>query len=305
MINTIIFFNFHQNGDILLSRGIVSWIERHISPNKVLMMAHCKGSHYYFGERVKYLPIVRHPDGTVTISLNMSMGVNTMFTSLRVTTSDALFVNLWLSSSPSFNQKISGINSDSLFNLSKEVVDIINSSAGESIPYPPSAEHVLPKVPALIMQKNKTEEFIKKIGTYKKRILLCNGLVESGQSEQFEMSSYIKDLVLTHPEYAFVYTAKDREPIADNEFFINEYLEIPNMDEIIHISLGCEVLIHRMSGPGIAISTYENFSNPNTTFITFTKDKDFTHLYKSGQCKYDWTDDHSQQSIVNTIQKYL
>lgn len=119
------------------------------------------------------------------------------------------------------------------------------------------------------------------------------------------MTTTLKQLALDNQDCAFIYTAKDKEFVLDNEYFIDDYVDFPNVNEIVYVSTFCDVIVSKMSGPGSCVCIKENFFNPNLSFIALTYDEGLAHFYKNGTCKYDWTNDFSDESINNIVKKHL
>jgi hypothetical protein len=187
-----------------------------------------------------------------------------------------------------------------------EIIDLINNHFNEAIPYPTSIVDLIPKLPSSIKNKDIADTLLDKVKNYRKSVLLCNGHVNSSQSPPFNLSERINNLVLTNPDCAFIYTTKERDAIAANEYFIDDYLpERPNIDEIRYISTFCDILVSKMSGPGSAICLHENFFDDKKTLICLTDYESLAYWYREGVCNYDWTNDYSEQSISNMISKYL
>lgn len=318
-MKNIKFVNWHQNGDIYLTRGLLRWIACHTKGTIDLWMGHAKGDKIYLGDDIRYFHgSNKNFDGIVVIDEFPSYTASGIqHTQERMLVQDfgqvlrflpdveELIINLWIAASPSYTGGFSGINSETLHKQAIEVISIINQCFNTTIPFP-SEEEILARVPEYIRNVESADNFLQMISKYKKKVLLCNGMVTSGQTEQFSMSDAITELVINNPECAFIYTATDRTPVADNEYFINEYItDMPNLDEIVYVSTKCDIIVHRMSGPGIAASIYENFMDDSKTFISFTRDSNFKNLYTKGRCKYDWSDDHSPFSISSMIEKHL
>ena len=303
-MNKIIFYNWHQHGDLSLSRGIVNWIVNH-SPNNVEflfgMTKHLLS--VFFGDRVK----------TFSLEHGQYQFVNQH---IGYVGPDYITTNLWIGSSPSFlnrdNTPRNSLNNpmdytaEHIFNHCYEIIDYLNNNRDIKIPYPQNEADVLPKANLYPLQKQNVDNFLNSINHYNKKILICNGELHSLQTPNFSLSQCIESFVNEHPEIAFIYTANFSNP-KPNEFFINNYCDryLPNLNEIDYVSTHCDILITRRSGPGEIIQTYENFFDPNKTIISLYSYSPGQWIFTNGKAKLDWTDNFSSESIINLIKKHI
>jgi hypothetical protein len=154
--------------------------------------------------------------------------------------------------------------------------------------------------------KSHIDEFILQIKkNFKKIILICNGNVESGQSNNFSFDDIIKKISLEHPEFLFLLTQRTDSIFLENVKFVDDIINIyPNILEISYLSIFCDVIVGRASGPYVFSSIYENISNKNKTFISFTHKKcegSWFEGYEGNQAKWIWSNDYNQENILKTI----
>lgn len=289
----IIFYNHHQHGDLALSRGIVNWIvDRFPIPANFYFdmdSYRVNKDSIFFNERVN----------------NISGYQNQI-------EGECIFLNLWIVSSPSFINRPDAVfnggypvdyTSFHILNHCKELIDSLKDY-GIEIPYPKEESDVLPRANFNPKQKNNVDYFLEKIKKFDKKVLICNGTVHSHQCPNFLFSSVTHEFVDSFKNVAFIYTNKDRD-LHENEFCINDFCEIPNLNEIDYLSTKCDILITRRSGPGEIIQTYENFFDSKKTFLSFTTYKEAQIVFKDGNAKLDWTNDFSAESITKLITSYL
>lgn len=292
----LVFYNHHQNGDLALSRGIVNWIINNCS-EKI---------DFYFSinlDRIKYYDAVYFNEKVTTVGERDN-----------AFDEKCVYLNLWIGSSPSFRNRSNSIKnewgdpvdytSDNILKHCIELIDTLKNNKNIDIPYPKTEEDILPRANFKPKQKKNVDDFLEKIKDFDKKVLICNGDVHSLQCPNFYFTNVIKGLVKDFPNIAFIYTNKDRD-LDKNEFCINDYCEIPNLNEIDYLSTQCDVLVTRRSGPGEIIQTYENFFDPTKTFISFTTYKEASFVFKNGKATLDWTNDFSDTSIVNIIKKHI
>ena len=295
----IIFYNHHQHGDLALSRGIVNWIvDKYISKYG--------NNQFYFSININNIHNL--------ISVYFNKHINIINHNINLLNNNYIFIDTWIGSSPSFMNRIDAprnefnnpidYNSKYILKHCIEIIDELHNKYGILLSKPLEESDILPKSNINPPNKNYIDIFLDKIKNFNKKVLICNGIVKSLQCPNFSISQSIKDLVLSMPNVAFIYT--DKIPnISGNEFLINDHTPFPNLNEIDYLSTFCDIIITRRSGPGEIIQTYDNFFDNKKTIISFTSYKEADFVFKKGKCKLDWTNDFSSNSISNIIKKYL
>lgn len=283
-MNKIVFYNVHQNGDMALNRGIVAWIANNLPSHYEIEYQTAKNTNAVsFHDRVKVTPVGSPVDND-----------------------NSVMVNLWIATSPSFvasGNPINYINKSSYYHCC-EVVDYLNKAYGLSIPLPQSEVDVLPRSNANPKQKHNADTLLSKLSQYDKKVLVCNGDTHSQQSPNFSLSDYIKSLVQNKPNVAFIYTADFLNPLS-NEFFVNDYCSIPNLNEIDYLSTFCDVLVTRRSGPGEIIQTYENFFDEKKAIVSLFAHNYAQFIFTEGTAKLEWTNNYAPEAICRLIEKHL
>ena len=291
-------------GDLCYTRGLLSWIADHASGDIELWMGHDRINHVTLHPRIKKFLLHQEPHGVTAVGFNWVVhrnDINRMYVSED---GNHLIINTWITSSPGFCQSINCFNAEGVRQQTCEIIDLINEHFKETIPYPTTVD-VIPKIIRPLLYEQQANSFLDKLSTYRKKILLCNGIIHSGQSVKFSLRENIHRLVAKNPDCAFVYTEKETTFLLDNEFFIDDHVNIPNLDEITYISTYCDVLVSRMSGPGSCICVHENLFNPNVAFVCITNYEGLAHFYKGGTCKYEWTSDVSEETLTQLISKHI
>jgi hypothetical protein len=110
-----------------------------------------------------------------------------------------------------------------------------------------------------------------------KKIFIANNYVQSGQSPNFNMNTFVESLATQFTNIEFYLTNKE-EPIIENYkniFYIEDILQKPsfNLNEISYFSTFCDIIIGRGSGP---FSFCEIKENLHKIWISIT----FPHLEK-------------------------
>lgn len=295
----IIFYNHHQHGDLALSRGIVNWIiNKYISK---------------YGNNEFYFSINTNNIYNLT-SIYFNKHIKNINHNINLLDHNYIFINTWIGSSPSFMNRTDAprngfnnpidYNTKHILNHCLEIINELHNKYGISLISPSEESDMLPKANKNPLNKNYLDIFLDKIKHFNKKILICNGPVKSLQCPNFSISQNIKKLVLSMPNIAFIYT--DNTPnMEKNEFCINDYSPIPNLNEIDYFSTFCDIIVTRRSGPGEIIQTYDNFFDYKKTIISFTSYKEADFVFKNGKCKLDWTNNFSPSSVSTIIKKYL
>ena len=102
-----------------------------------------------------------------------------------------------------------------------------------------------------------------------RNILICNGDVLSGQSRNFDMDMIVVALATKHPLCRF-YVTKPITVSLPNILDVNVMIDSngpSNLNEISYISLFCDIIVGRGSGPFCFTHVKENLLNKNKTYI--------------------------------------
>lgn len=104
-----------------------------------------------------------------------------------------------------------------------------------------------------------------------KKVLICNGLVQSSQAENFDFEPIIKDIAARFPDISFIVANRTGVNLP-NIFFTGDITKVIGFDlnEISYLSTFCDVIVGRSSGPFLFSQTKGNWMNPNKTFLSFT-----------------------------------
>lgn len=314
MKRKVFFYNHHQHGDLVLTRGIVNWIVNNFPSDAEFYYSSRKNpDSVYFNDRVKVIGTDNiftsdHPKDYIERVLFEKYDLSD-----EKNIEDFIFLNLWIGSSFSFINKrnrIIGANgfpvdfdAESIFEHCIELVYSLRLN-GLNLPYPRSIEDIIPKSNFNPKQKNNVDSFLNDIRSFKIKVLVCNGLVESAQSDNFSFKNHMIKLVDEFKDVAFIYTDNDGE-FSLNEFCVNNYCELPNLNEIDYLSTYCDILITRRSGPGEIIQTYQNFFNKNKSILSFTYNEINDFIFKGGRARLEWSNDFSKESLCNTIKKHI
>lgn len=291
----LIFVNRHQNGDTAHNRGLIDYICKYLPKEIDVYFCIAQGkSNIYINERVKVYgykwtavgePHFEH------IQLDSPINVHT-----------DLLLNIWILMYPGYPGTLY-FDSKHVLDQSKYIIPIINRHFGLNIPLPEKDSDLLYRSTNKVTDINAMNNFIHLLIPYKKRVLMSNGPVGSGQCSDFSLFENSKDLCKKNKDVAFIFTYKEGTEKFNNQYFIDDYLPRPNLNEIDYFSRCCEILVGRRSGPSEFFHTYENLHDESKALISLTNTKEI--FYNDSKIKLDWTNDFSCESIEYIISKYF
>lgn len=291
----LIFVNRHQNGDTAHNRGLIDYICKYL-PNDIdvyFCIAQWK-SNIDVNERVKVYSYVWHGVG--------EPGFEHIEIDSPVDPQSDLLLNIWIVMCPYFPRTLY-FDAKHVFDQAYYIIPIINNHFNLNIPFPETEADLLYKGSKKVTDQKKMDDFINILSPYKKRVLMCNGPVGSSQCTDFSLFENSISLCEKNKDVAFIYTNKEGESHLENQYFIDDHLPRPNLNEIDYFSNECEILVGRRSGPSEFFHTYRNLHDENKALISFTNTKEI--FYNRGKIKLDWTNDFSPESIEQTINKYI
>lgn len=210
-------------------------------------------------------------------------------------------INSWIGyDSMSFLQNGEGCNFNNHFKLVEKVCDELDVNLGNPLDYLPYVNYG--NLLGCVRIKERMEYFKTK---FDKIILMCDGGVRSGQSENFDFTPIITKLADKYKNYLFISTNNNFNTV--NTVSTSPFLTsgLPDLTEISYISTFCDVIVGRASGPFCYTHTLENFFNKEKTFISFTHLEFEGKFLPEASCKNIWSNDFNLDSIYNTIDDHL
>jgi hypothetical protein len=263
-MSKIIFYNYCRNGDIHISRNFISAMSKLISSNNF----------FYFHKNdsclLADLPNISH----LKLNDGKEIRKKVPHTSLFVKYNDDNYINTWFSADNSKYIKKHGITFDCLYFLFKDIFLKFNLKIENVFANPLD---ILPQINYNFFEISKIDQFYDQFKN-KKNILICNGLAMSNQASNFDFTNIILKLSSQYPNFNFIVT-NDLSKKNKNIFFTSEIINKKSgsdLNEISYLSLKCDTIIGRASGPFSFSMVRENFDNPNKKMITFS------NLSKSG-----------------------
>lgn len=324
----IVFFNGHQNGDVANSRGLVHYVTSKLGTQYEYYFLTLrtelgpKGGIKFEDNVNIHNPIVQGLLPFMPIGWNPDIKTAHERGEVYFMYGDTLFLNVWIGCSAYFlanrASKGGGITRESLRQQACEIVDVIHQAGGPQIDYPTELE-ILSRRTTNPDNKEKVDNFIAILkSSYERVVLVCNGSVMSGQTTQFNFGEILQKTIQNYPQVAFIFTDKNFQTESSNCYFTDEVFPLPNLSEIDYFSKDCDVIVSRMSGPGIITMNYDNYLDSTKVLISFTLDPNIGFEALGSDLEIErkqwnspngalmvWTDDLSENAIVNTIEAHL
>lgn len=152
----------------------------------------------------------------------------------------------------------------------------------------------------------------------KRKVLFVNGLTQSGQSPNFDMTSILVFLAQYNPHILFFvsnkedYTMKKTYAKHKNILFCKDIIGISENDivETSYFSRFCDIIVGRSSGVYTLSIEQENILNKPKKFITIghaERDKDLgiVSLYPALANNFVWSNEYSFGGMVDLIQNHI
>lgn len=291
----LIFVNRHQNGDTAHNRGLIDYVCKYLPSHiKVYFCIAQIKSNIYVNERVTVLKYLwRDVEEPVFNDIQLDHVINYK---------TDLLINSWICMYPGFPKTLY-FNAKNVLDQSKYIIPIINRKFNCKIPLPENESDLLYKSKKKVGDKILMENFTNLLSLYKKRVLIANGPVGSSQCTDFSLFENSRTLCKNNKDVAFIFTHKEGDHKLNNQYFIDDHLARPNLNEIDYFSSYCEILVGRRSGPSEFFHNYQNLHDESKALISFTNTKEV--FYDKGKIKLDWTNDFSPESIESIITKYI
>jgi hypothetical protein len=299
-MENIIFYNPCRNGDIHISRNFVKNLCKHLghhkynyfyshkNPSNLLQdLSHIK----YDNESYKKI----HPGEFIKKEENN------------------IYINTWYGAKKLFFLKKYKVTFDCLYFLFKEIysffkIKIENKNLFNFFPSIDYQNYNISNIDNYFNNQNKDS------------VLVCNGSVFSNQSYHVNLSSIILELADEFKNKNFILTNKiNCDQIKNpNIIFTSDLINNTagsDLNEISYLSLRCNLIIGRASGPFTFSMVQENLNNPNKKMITFSRlhmpDQNSFFLHEWGRKNIKYKAEIIQhtnanhQEAHNLIKKYL
>ena len=291
----IAFYNAWHNGDLHVSRTFIRYIINNI-----------KASSYYY--------LHNNPQKTLQDIPNLIQtpySFNRQDKQGHFRRGNDVYINTWYCS---YNNEYLNNNEMTIFVLFKIFKRSLKELFDHDILEDPL--FFLPKIDYTKFNVASINKFIET--DLRKKILICNNNVESGQSENFDFDPIIKTLSDQYPDILFVITNMKEHIQKNNVIYCQDIIPYTNnLNEISYLSKFCRIIVGRLSGPQSFSGVQDNLLDPNKKIITFLRigingytfgDGSFgvTSLLPEGErAKFIHTDNFEFDNIVNVIKGEL
>lgn len=275
----IVFFNNYHNGDIHGSRGLVNNVINTYKNSVVYEYIHNRGPHHLEDIPVKYVLGDVPRTGLIYKTDNIVL-INTHF-------------------GAKYNGKqfcLNGCNSKSSMEMLNKIykeLEIQKSVTNEW--------ELVPEIDYSFYDVNSIKTFFKK--NTKPSILVCNGNVWSGQSENFSFCEIVKKLSTKYKQYNFIVTSDMDEN--DNLFNTNSIIKSKKESDLVEISFlstYCNIVIGRSSGPFTFAQTKITLDDSNKTMISFNNKKEDAFFTEMGKTKKIWSNNYNKNNVEKIIE---
>jgi hypothetical protein len=307
MKKTIIFYNSHQNGDIISVVQGIRWIIDHLDHNyNFLLLLNKKNNPIFVHNKIDFLELPISFHGFPMIELILYCEEN------NFTAKDAIWVDTWIGSIenatpfilppnnvwklllPDENGLFSSDSREIIWSLEfvHELFVITIKSLNEFL-FEENTELYIPEpdLNDLLLKINdnsvfniEVKNFLIQHNKFYKKILICNGDVQSGQRENFSYEEYFEEQIINNPNVAFYFTDKKNELKYNNVFYINDYFSLPNLNQILYLTQYIDVIFSSQSGPG-CLSYNDKYIHDERKILFNICDENFKPYVKDVKCK--------------------
>lgn len=273
----LIFHNNLHRGDCFYSRSFVKDIINKINAENYIYY-----TNYNF-DVFKDLNIEHRNDKKL---------INQLQETDTIIDSNNIYINTWIGQSKAVFLT-DGCSLKSNYNMYKVIYDKLNIRID-------NIENYIPEVDFNYVEKDNIDIFITKYKNNKK-ILISNGNTLSGQSINFDFNPIILYLSSIYTDVIFLLTDNTYRINKDNIFYTSDIINLnSDMLEISYLSLFCDIIIGRASGPYCFSHIKENMNNPNKTYIGFCHYRSEL-WYENNISKTIWSNNFDINNIVTTI----
>jgi len=286
-VGNVVFYNHYGNGDLFISREFIRDIMS-IIPADNYYYAHAKNPRMFAD-----IPKLQHTKITDNCIMRSRCGLS----------GSDIYINTWLGVDSTF---VTRANSCSILNAYK-MFSLILATLGYK-PLSKPLDAYLPSVDYTAFDITPVDEFLKSVTS--KLVLVANCNAQSGQAENFDMTSVIQRLCDNYHNTIFMVT----DPVkvdAPNYITTGEITKSKDgfdLNEISYLSRFADLFIGRSSGAQIFTMTRDNYMNPDKTFLSFTKMVESAHIVWQApviKAKVYWSNATNETDVYNYTCKVI
>ena len=249
MYDRVIFYNHFGAGDIFESREFVKeWMR--LVPSSEYFYSHGKNPRILLDiSELQYKEPTVHMDAMRGVWDDLNGN---------------LYVNTWIGRDGRYVLPGIGCTVEKLYDMHNDMLRVykLGELSGEPIDYIPSINYREYNIAGL-------EKFA--VEHSQNMIYWDNGLVQSSQARNFDFNPIVEEVAKNRKDYTFILTHR-YNTAETNVHFISDFTGGVGFDlnEASFISLFCDVLIGRNSGPHVYTQVKPNVDNPYTKLLSFT-----------------------------------
>lgn len=213
-------------------------------------------------------------------------------------------INTWIGKEQAKYVKVDACSFKGYLPLAKEVFDYYG------IKYE-SEEELLPTVNFNNMNPQVPDRIGNEINTlgmcYEKLILICNNGCLSGQSQNFDFDPIIDYLSKKYTDKCAFLVTNNTNVINENIIKISDLTEGFDSDLLLisYISLGCDIIVGRASGPYCYTHIKENLLDDSKTYISFTNYRSEGVWYENSRAKQVWSGNYDLNHVTKVIENEI
>jgi len=296
-IKQLVFYNAGHNGDIFYSTEFVNELKNFFNVPTT----------YCHDATLKEKLLINMPDINYDTYLHKFSFLKDEYEYYYHTDSETLFINTWIGSS-----HFGWIPPNIAVSLDASYSKYSNLYNHFKIPIKNIKEYI-PKINFSLFDINNVDKFNNEIILkFKKWILVCNGPVLSGQSNNFSFTSIIDNLSSKFSNVGFILTDQQERLSKNNIFYTDDITGLKNKDlfEIAYLSTKVDIIVGRASGPYCITHNLKNLTDSTKTFIAISNylgDSIWAKPEEIGEkgAKQIWTNNYDLNYIENILEKNL
>jgi len=290
MVKELYFFNWAGKGDIHLSRGFCKHLLKELQPQKSV--------YYHRFSSDSFTDICPNaPISEITPLVTSQYPSSPQHCPFFSDPQSSFYLNTWIGSVIGVGRYGEGCSHETTQLAYKNFLKHISH-----VPRDPQALFV----PQIGYEKCGVHLFDEGFLPQSKiKVLIDNCEPLSGQSESVDFSLVIPKLSSQFKNVNFFVLNKDPSIAPAKNIFFLEDISGPhaNLNHFSYLSLFCDIIVGRTSGPYVHTLVTENVSNPHKTYICFCKNKIEASWIapKDGQCQFIWNNYSDTHKIITTI----
>lgn len=217
---------------------------------------------------------------------------------------DKNIINTWIGKEQAKYVKVDACSFKGYLPLAKEVFDHYGITYEKE-------EDLLPTVKFYDMNPYIPDEIINEMSTlgmcYEKIILICNNGCLSGQSQNFDFDPVIDYLSKKYRTSCAFLVTNNTNVCGENVIKISNFTEGYDSDLLLisYISVGCDIIVGRASGPYCYTHIKENLLDDKKTYISFTNYRSEGVWYENSKAKQVWSGNYHINHVTKVIENEI